>query len=450
MLPSVYAGLEDLARSRARYDEGLAALAAQSALFRSANAAEALRDATWTNFHLAYQGGNDRDLQRRYGELLQTVLQPAAPEFFAPRRAHARAGRRLRVGFLSHFFYNCTVGRYFASWIRDLDPERFESIVFHTNPWVADDTRAIASSADRFHHLPARPLHQLAQRVLAEELDVLVYPELGMNAATFTLASLRLAPVQVSGWGHPTTTGLPSIDWFLSSAGMEPDDAASHYVERLATLPGLGTRYAKPSGAAPITRAEFGLGDKDHLYLVPQSLFKIHPDNDAIFARILERDPAARLVLFASVRKALQERFAMRLGAAGMDTGRVTFLSFQPHAKFLGINAICDVMLDTVHWSGGNTSLDALASGLPVVTLPGALMRGRQSMAMLRALGTPELIASDAADYVARAIALASDPAHRADVSGRIVASLGELFDREEPIRAFEEFLKRVSSESAA
>src|SRR5438552_1508100 len=170
----------------------------------------------------------------------------------------------------------------------------------------------MASPAGRFHHLPARALQTLAQRVLAEELDVLVYPELGMNAASFTLASLRLAPVQVAGWGHPTTTGLPTIDWFLSSAGMEPEDGAAHYTERLVTLPGLGTRYGQPAGAAQVSREAHGFAATDHLYLVPQSLFKIHPDNDAIFARIVERDPAARLVMFAASRKSLNERFTRR------------------------------------------------------------------------------------------------------------------------------------------
>src|SRR5205085_3209381 len=93
---------------------------------------------------------------------------------------------------------------------------------------------------------------------------------------------------------------------------------------------------------------------------------------------------------------------------------RVSFLmAFMPHATYLRLNELCDVMLDTLHWSGGNTSLDALASGLPIVTLPGALMRGRQSQAMLRAIGVPELIARDPEGLVATTVRIGTDPDER-------------------------------------
>jgi CRISPR-associated protein Csy1 len=354
------------------------------------------------------------------------------------------------VGFLSYFFFNCTAGRYFASWIHGLDRERFESFVYYTNPWVADDTRAIAASASTFRHLPGRPLDLIAQQVRADQLDVLVYPELGMNSETFTLATLRLARVQVAGWGHPTTTGLPSIDWFLSSSDMEPANAQDHYSEKLALLPGLGTRYARPGGEEEGTRADFGLPDGKRLYLVPQSVFKIHPDNDALIAEVLARDPQGQVVMFAANHDALTDRFVKRLGAEMKKRGlevadRIIFLPYMTHGAYLRLNRLCDVMLDTVHWSGGNTSLDALAGGLPVVTLPGKLMRGRQSMGMLKMLGVPELVASDTEDYVARAVEIAGDPQRRAALSGAILANLGLLFDREEPVRAFNDFVEKAA-----
>ena len=453
VLPAVYKDADDLERTRRTYQEGLAALLEDEGRFRYSNAAEALQDVTWTNFYLPYQGGNDRELQAGYGKLVDKVLRPVAPEWLSKRARSARRHAKLRIGFFSHFFFNCTVGRYFASWIRELDPDRFEKVVYYTNPWMADDTRAIASSAQLFRHLPRRPVHALAQQVLADDLDVLVYPELGMNPETFTLASLRLAPVQVAGWGHPTTTGLASIDWFLSCESMEPDDAPAHYVERLATLPGLGTRYARPSAAREFSRADFGLPEHARLYLVPQSLFKIHPDNDALFAEILARDPEGRIVMFAGAHRVLTDRFVARLrphldavGAGVRD--RILFLPFMPHADYLGVNQVCDVMLDTLHWSGGNTSLDALAIGLPVITLPGAFMRGRQTLGMSRMLDLPELVAADIEDYVEKAVSLARDPAAKAALSARMLANAGAMFDREEPVRAFEKFLESAVAQS--
>jgi predicted O-linked N-acetylglucosamine transferase (SPINDLY family) len=100
-------------------------------------------------------------------------------------------------------------------------------------------------------------------------------------------------------------------------------------------------------------------------------------------------------------------------------------------------------MLDTLHWSGGNTTLDALACGLPVVTLPGSMMRGRQSAAMLRRVGVPDLVARDVEDYVACAARLGRSPEERRALSARIVEGRGELFERPEAVRVLEAFLER-------
>jgi CRISPR-associated protein Csy1 len=294
-------------------------------------------------------------------------------------------------------------------------------------------------------------VHAIAQQVVADDLDILVYPELGMHAETFTLAGLRLAPVQCAGWGHPNTTGLSEIDWFISCADMEPADAQSHYSERLALLPGLGTRYAMPRAETSGSRADFGIPGDRTIYLVPQSLFKIHPDNDELIARVLERDPRGVALLFASHQDNVTQDFAQRLNRSlqprGLDIhDRVVFLMPSlAHPKYLRLNQLSDVMLDTLHWSGGNTSLDALASGLPVVTLPGELMRGRQSRAMLRALGVDSLIAPDVDAYVDAAVRVGTDAAERSALSQRLIANRGALFERDEPVRALADFLERAA-----
>jgi CRISPR-associated protein Csy1 len=115
------------------------------------------------------------------------------------------------------------------------------------------------------------------------------------------------------------------------------------------------------------------------------------------------------------------------------------------HAAYMRLNAACDVMLDSLHWSGGNTSIDAIAAALPVVTRPGRLMRGRQSAAMLRAMGLDELVAVDLDDHVAKAVALGRDPQRREAIAERIRAGRGALFGRDEPIRALEDFLGRAA-----
>jgi CRISPR-associated protein Csy1 len=269
-----------------------------------------------------------------------------------------------------------------------------------------------------------------------------------MHADIVTLAAMRLAPVQCMGWGHPTTSGSPQMDVYLSCSDMELPGAQAHYRERLALLPGLGTHYAMPRLAGEPRRDELGLPEGRTLYLAPQSLFKMHPDNDALIARVLAQDPAGDVVMFESGQERSTRTFRARLDAAlareGVAPSRVRMLKPDlQHAAYLRLNAVCDVMLDSMHWSGGNTSIDAIAAALPVVTQPGDLMRGRQSAAMLAALGLDELVVADDAGYVAKAIALGGDRTHRLALRQRMAEARAALFERDEPIRALEQILER-------
>jgi CRISPR-associated protein Csy1 len=240
------------------------------------------------------------------------------------------------------------------------------------------------------------------------------------------------------------TTGLDTIDVFLSSAAMEPADGAQHYRESLRLLPGIGTCYVLPVAPLDATRAALGLPLDVPLLLCPQSLFKIHPDNDVLHARILREVPAAELVLFEGRDPRLTELFRARLEAAGVAGERIRFLPQCGHDDYLRVNTVCDLMLDTLHWSGGNTSLDALACGLPVVTLPGRFMRGRQSAGMLRLMGLDELVVADHDAYVRLVVELVRDAARRRDLAARIRTERARIFDDRAPIDALAALLRQL------
>ncbi len=123
---------------------------------------------------------------------------------------------------------------------------------------------------------------------------------------------------------------------------------------------------------------------------------------------------------------------------------QIKVLPLLSQRDFRQVMSVSDVMLDTLHWSGGSSSLDALTSGLPIVTLPGRFMRGRQSAAMLRLVGVEELIARDAEEYVEMALRVARDPAYREALCSRIREGLPRLVDRSEPIEALADAFERM------
>ncbi len=114
-------------------------------------------------------------------------------------------------------------------------------MLYHTGKDQDDQTDLAKASADQWKdcHTVSRNEEFLAA-LTDDQPDVIYYPEIGMDPVTLFLAARRLAPLQIAGWGHPITTGLPEIDLFMSGELLESEGADNHYRERLIRLPGTG------------------------------------------------------------------------------------------------------------------------------------------------------------------------------------------------------------------
>ncbi|MFB9068521.1 hypothetical protein [Pseudofulvimonas gallinarii] len=431
-LPAIVIDASDIAVARKQFVQGMEDLHSQLDHERLGRCERSLAQLAWSNFFLAYHGENDLALQSSWGDLLSQLAARLCPPLPRPAR-RADATGQARIALVSSCFRECTAGAYFGSWPRLLAELGHEVHVFQLGPHFDATTAAIGQAPAMLHRIEGGA-DELAGALAEAACDLIIYPELGMDARLLPVAALRLAPRQACAWGHPVTSGLPTMDGCFSCADMEPADAQAHYRERLHLLPGLGTRYRVPTLPPAAGRAELGLPDDVPLYLLPHSLFKLHPDNDAVFAAIAAADRDGVLVLFEGEGEAMRAPFLARLGAAlraaGADPDRqLLVLPMMDRERFLQVNQACDVMVDSLYWSGGNTSLDALLSGLPIVTRPGLTMRARQSMAMLRRIGLDELVVATPDELVARALAVARDPGYRARLSQHIRDHLDVLFD---------------------
>lgn len=396
-----------------------------------------------THFHLAYQGMNDRDLQAKIAALYARAapaLGYVAPHCQASTQG-VEPGRPIRVGFISKFFFGHSVASFYSGVIRLLDRERFHVFVFRL-PGPSDPTAEfIRESADRVVTL-APYLDSARRQIAQEELDVLFYTDIGMDPWTYFLAFARLAPVQCAGSGHPVTTGIPTIDYFLSCEDMEPADADAHYTEKLVRMQEFPFYFYRPQTPFPAkARGDFGLDDRDHLYVCAQTLFKVHPEFDGIVAKILRADPEGRVVFFHAQLpewgQLLLERFHKTIPDV---VDRIQILPRQSSEDFQHVLARADVLLDTIHFSGGTTSFKAFAAGTPIVTLPSPLMRGRVTYACYRKMGIFDCVARDPDDYVLLAVALGTDPEGRELLRTKILAANHVLFNNPAGVRALERF----------
>lgn len=463
LLPVIYESVAQMAERRAAYTRALIDIGEKIAQTDHALLASAARQVGEAKpFYLSYQGEDDTGLQRRYGRITRRLMQARFPQWGQDRAPTAvpQPGEKIRVGFATSYFFLHSVSKLFGGWIRGLDRSRFELYGYSFTQKLDGWGQSLVAQFDVYRTIPPglRDDHEdyFADAITRDQVHVLIYPELGMGPLAVRLANLRLAPVQCVSWGHPVTTGFETIDYFLSSDLMEPEEGERHYTERLVRLPGLSICYLPlPPATLPMTRAEAGLRSDATVFICCQALFKYRPMDDELLAQIARAVPNGQFLFISSPDTEVSRIFLRRLGAVFLREG----LDLQRHVvitppvvseKFPALLKLGDLYLDSVAWSGGNTTLEAVSCGLPVVTLPGAMMRGRHTTAILRYLGFEELIARDRQDYVAIASRLALDVAYRREMAARILAAAPRLFGDMAPVRALEAFMAEALAAVAA
>ena len=401
-------------------------------------------------FFLTYQEESNLALLKRYGQVCAMAMQrwldrQKSPAFKRPM------GKRIRLGIVSgdirlHSVWMALI----KGWFQSFDLERFELVVFSLGDQGDPETSWARSKSDIFVSGP-KTLSQWVAAMREQNCEILLYPAVGLHPMTLKLASLRLAPVQINTWGHPDTSGLPTLDYYVSADRFEPADAQDDYSERLVLLPHLGNRI-QPL-AVPISDPGFAAMNIDlerPILVCPGSPFKYQPAHDHIFVEIAQRIPDAQLVFFrpsvATLANLLHVRITKEFEAAGlnvMDHVRfVRWLNFQEYHCLL---RRADVMLDTIGFSGYNTAVQAMECGLPLVTREGRFLRGRLASGVLRRMDLVELIVQTKADYVDLVVRLAADPDYQAYIRQEIEQRRSVLFDDQSAMGPFQDFLESVA-----
>jgi len=397
-------------------------------------------------FYLPYHGVHDRGLFEQRSRIFESSYRP-------PRNMSCgrHADGRIHVGFVSQNFKDHTIGVLMYGLISRLCRERFHVSVLSSFP--NNDTFGARIRADADDTLLLTDDVPTAMQTIEQaQFDVLFYSDLGMDAFTYALAHSRLAPVQCTTWGHPVTTGLNTVDYFLSSELLELAEADDHYTERLMRLSTLPTYYVRPILPERMkSRSELGLPADRHLYVCPQSLFKLHPDFDRIMGDILRRDPHGIIVLIAGLYPMWERQLRHRLQLQLPDCHqRILIIPRMDAIDFQHLLGCADVMLDPLHFSGGNTSYQAFALGLPIVSLPGRFMRSRVTAAQCQLLGADSLIVDTPEAYVQQAVAVATNGDYRATLSSHILAHNEALFENQEAVTEIERFLEHAVEWHAA
>jgi len=397
-----------------------------------------------TQFLLAYHGLDDTMIQKSIADFYYRSCPSL--NYFSPHLNQTKSKNRISIGFASTFFWEKhPVGKVFQGLIKYLNPEKFRIVLFHTSCKAFVQSKVHERHKEKIKYLP-RDLSKSRDIIANEKLDILFYPEIGMDPLIYFLAFSRLANVQCVGWGHPVTSGIQNIDYYISTIDMEPDNGMMHYTEKLVMLQTFISFFYRPQKITQhLKRSDFHIPD-GHWYVCPQNIQKMHPDMDTIFSEILINDPKGILVLYAGKYPVLTQQLKNRIKKSMPKLiNRIIFVNSMPFEKFLQFLNLCDAVLDVPYFSSGTTTLEAFSMGIPIVTMPGNFFRNRLAYGCFKRINVFDTIAKNLNHYVTLANQLACDKDFKRNVSNNILTNIDVLFDNQEVIRAYEQFFIHIS-----
>jgi predicted O-linked N-acetylglucosamine transferase (SPINDLY family) len=352
---------------------------------------------------------DDVAMQARIAEAWIGRKVPAAPQRLAPASGYRH--QRIRIGYLSSDFCRHAMSFLIVEALERHDRAAFEVFGYCSSPEDGSEIRRrVIAALD--HHVPIGALSDeaAARRIRADEIDILI----DLNGLTrgARLATLRWkpAPVQATYLGYIGPVPLPELDWMLCDGLVIPPDRAALYAPRPLPLPGLyQANDAQALALPPVSRAAEGLPPDGFVFCNFSHFYKITEAMFDAWMQILRCVPHAVLWLVADNepgRRNLTEQARRR----GIAAERLVFAARVDPARYRARLALADLFLDTTPYNAGTVASDALRMGLPLLTLAGQAFASRMAASLLTAIGLPEGVTTARADYIARAVAVATDP----------------------------------------
>jgi protein O-GlcNAc transferase len=449
IIPIIYQSQEEIITTRKKYHDELQALLREIDLISEAAKPYIMftlniRDSHYLHFH----GYNDIQLQCLYGNIVTHFIKSYFPKFTKSLKLSKVTGRKIRIGYAC--LRSKAIGQLFLDWIKLRNINLFEVFFYDLGQDISAKTEKFSIFSDHYCHCPW-DMEQIAERIYQDQLDILVYLDTVVEPKLHTLSFFRFAPIQCATWGHPVTTGSPQIDYFLGSDAMEPPNAQEHYSEKLIRLPNLGI-YLHPVEVSQLTpklimgKKDLGLEKTDIIYISCQMSSKYLPQHDYLYPEIVRQVPNAKIVFFNAyegdnITNVFRERLTKAFQNYQLNFD--DYCLFSPllaYEEYINVLSFADVFLDTLGWSGGITTLDVISCGLPMVTIPGELMRGRQTYGMLKIMEIEEMIAYTEAGYIQLAVKLGNDPQFRERMRQQICKQRHKLYYDQSCIEALEKF----------
>ena len=287
--------------------------------------------------------------------------------------------QKIRIGFISEFFSNHTIGKLFKGIIFNLSDEKFEKFVFHSHKTDISPIYQEFLNAEKKINIKNITLSKNFQKsvneIIQENLDIVFFPDIGMSSEFYYLSFIRFAKIQITSWGHPITTSNDTIDYFLSSKLLETKDAHKRFSEKLILSDYLPMYFYKPKIKNILPEKEI---IKKNFYFCSQNLMKIHPHFDEIIGKILKKDKKSKIFFIKDKNEIISKKLLKRFQKNTLiDLNRVTFFEKMGVEDYINTCGSSSVLLDTLYFGAGNSFHESMFYGTPTVTMPTENLKSR-------------------------------------------------------------------------
>jgi protein O-GlcNAc transferase len=364
-----------------------------------------------------------------------------------------RTSPRIRVGYYSFDFRNHPVAHLTAELFAQHDRKDFEVFAYSYGPDDGHPARArITASVEHFVDMHGQSIQQMAERIREDEVDILIDLSGDTRGAKPQVMAYHAAPAQLMWLGYMGTSGTPSYDYLVSDNFLSPPGTEDCYTEKLLRLPEtfqvIDTQ--RPVNPHKATRAEHGLPEDAFVLCNFSQSFKIQPETFDAWVRIVQGIPNAVLWL-AQGPNGFEKNLRAHWEKAGLPAERLIVSPRMPVDQHLARIGLADLFIDTFPYSSGATANDVLWSGVPLLALTGTTMVSRMAGSLLGAIGLPELVATDHAAYVHKAIHYATHPGELAALRARLAAAKEArrgYFDTPRFVRHLEDGFRQIAARS--
>ena len=319
-------------------------------------------------FGLSYDQFDNLEINKKCVTLFRKIY-PELNEIYLHKNAPSS---KIKLGFISEYFTDHTIGKLFKGIILKIDKKKFEVFVFHSEQTkkgsILDELINAENKGIIKNIFLPKDFKQKQISILDKKLDILFYAEIGLSLQLYFLSYIRLAKYQVTSWGHPETTGNDSIDYFISSKLIESENSNKNFSEKLICSESLPMFYYKPKVKNILDVEKI---NKINLYSCPQTLFKLHPDFDKIIEGIQKRDKNSIFYFIKDSNKALNNIFINRLKKnIKINIDRIHFLETMNWEEYINHCGRASVLLDPLYFGAGNSFYESMFYGTPTITMP--------------------------------------------------------------------------------